>query len=144
MAVPRLAGRVDDPALPTRSWLGAYAGSFTTCEVNSSFYRLPDRDTFARWADAVPPDFRFAVKASRYLTHVRRLREPREPVDRLLQAAAGLGARLDTVLLQLPPDLRRDDDRLAACLAAFDARVPCRGRVPPSQLVRPCGVRRAR
>jgi uncharacterized protein YecE (DUF72 family) len=109
--------------VPARSWLGAYAHTFTTCEINNSFYRLPDRETFARWAGAVPTDFRFAVKASRYLTHVKRLQEPREPVERLLGAAAGLGTRLAVVLLQLPPTLRRDDERLVGCLAAFPAGV---------------------
>lgn len=104
---------------PTRTWLEHYSEVFSTCEINSSFYRLPDRDTFVRWAHAVPADFCFAVKASRYLTHVRRLATPREPVGRLVRAASGLGDRLGVVLLQLPPTLPRDDARLRDTLARF-------------------------
>jgi uncharacterized protein YecE (DUF72 family) len=111
--------------LPARAWLEEYASRFPTVEVNNTFYRLPERATFARWAAAVPDGFRFAVKASRYLTHVRRLREPREPVQRLLRAAAGLGDALGPVLLQLPPTLGADPQLLAATLREFprDLRV---------------------
>jgi uncharacterized protein YecE (DUF72 family) len=110
-------------AAPTRAWLAAYAETFCTCEVNNSFYRLPTKETFARWAEIVPPEFCFAIKASRYLTHVRRLLEPQEPVTRLMDAAGGLGPRLGVVLLQLPPTMRRDDERLAATLSRFPASV---------------------
>ena len=77
-------------------------------ENNNSFYRLPPRETFESWRDRTPDDFVMAVKASRYLTHVRRLRDPAEPAARLLAAAAGLGAKLGPVLLQLPPTLQAD------------------------------------
>jgi uncharacterized protein YecE (DUF72 family) len=109
--------------LPVRAWLAEYASRFPTVEVNTTFYQLPERATFASWADAVPDGFRFAVKASRYLTHVRRLREPREPVRRLLAAAAGLGDHLGPVLLQLPPDLRADPGSLEATLREFPREV---------------------
>ena len=111
------------PGVPQRRWLEYYAGQFATVENNGTFYRLPSRDTFASWRDRVPEDFVMTVKASRYLTHVRRLRDPAEPVRRLLDAAAGLGGRLGPVLLQLPPDLRAVPELLAECLRQFPAAV---------------------
>jgi uncharacterized protein YecE (DUF72 family) len=105
--------------VPVRSWLETYAEHFGTVELNNAFYRLPTRENFASWRDRVPPDFVIAVKASRYLTHIRRLKDPAEPVDRLLTHAAGLGDRLGPVLLQLPPTLRADPPLLDACLACF-------------------------
>ncbi len=109
--------------LPQRAWLGHFAGQFATVEVNNAFYRLPERQTFANWRAQTPDDFRFAVKMSRYLTHIRRLREPAEPVARFLDRAAGLGDRLGPVLLQLPPTLRADADALDAVLAQFPTGV---------------------
>jgi uncharacterized protein YecE (DUF72 family) len=84
-----------------------------------TFYRTPAAKTFSRWRDAVPDDFRFAVKASRYLTHVRRLQSPREPVEFLMDRASRLGDRLGPILLQLPPDMPVALDRLDRTLAAF-------------------------
>jgi uncharacterized protein YecE (DUF72 family) len=107
--------------LPQRAWLAHYATSFGTVEVNNAFYRLPEQSVFERWRAETPPGFVVAVKASRYLTHVRRLRDPAEPVARLAERAAGLGDRLGPYLLQLPPSLRADADRLDACLRAFPA-----------------------
>lgn len=101
--------------LPTRRWLAYYATQFVTVELNNTFYRLPTADAFGAWRAEVPPDFVFTVKASRYLTHYRRLRDPEEPVERVLGAAAGLADSLGPVLLQLPPDLRSDVDALARC-----------------------------
>jgi uncharacterized protein YecE (DUF72 family) len=100
-------------------WLSFYAERFATVEVNNAFYRLPERDTFVHWRDSVPSDFVFAVKASRYLTHVKRLEDPAEPVARLMERVSGLGSRLGPILLQLPPNLPADPDRLDAALAAF-------------------------
>jgi uncharacterized protein YecE (DUF72 family) len=108
---------------PQRAWLGAYARRFPTVEVNNAFYRLPERSTFEKWRAEVPDDFVVAVKASRYLTHVKRLRDPAEPVARLMGRAAGLGDLLGPVLLQLPPTLRAAPDLLDECLAAFPAGV---------------------
>jgi uncharacterized protein YecE (DUF72 family) len=109
--------------LPVRAWLEEYAARFPTVEVNNTFYRLPERSTFAGWAASVPHGFRFAVKASRYLTHVRRLRAPHDPVQRLLRAASGLGDALGPILLQLPPTLPADPLLLAATLDEFPADV---------------------
>jgi uncharacterized protein YecE (DUF72 family) len=107
--------------LPQRLWLEHYAGVFGTVEVNNAFYRLPERATFEAWRERTPEDFVVAVKASRYLTYVRRLREPEEPVGRLMDRARGLGGRLGPVLLQLPPTMRVDVAALDATLAAFPA-----------------------
>ncbi|ROO84685.1 uncharacterized protein YecE (DUF72 family) [Actinocorallia herbida] len=107
-----------------KRWLAYYGARFPTVENNNAFYRLPERDTFAGWKASVPDGFVMAVKASRYLTHMKRLRDPAEPVRRLLRAAEGLGTALGPVLLQLPPTLRGDPDRLAACLRAFPRGVP--------------------
>ncbi|MBU6532811.1 DUF72 domain-containing protein [Streptomyces sp. NPDC057245] len=107
------------PGLPVRRWLEHYAAGFATVEINNAFYRLPSWETFAGWRERLPPDAVVAVKASRYLTHVRRLRDPAEPVGRLLAHAAGLGDRLGPVLLQLPPTLRADAALLDTCLSCF-------------------------
>ena len=107
--------------LPQARWLEHYASSFRTVEVNNTFYRLPGRDAFEQWAQRTPADFVMAVKASRYLTHVRRLQDPEEPVGRLMKAAAGLGPKLGPVLIQLPPDLRARPDDLDRTLSSFPA-----------------------
>ncbi|MDH6448833.1 MULTISPECIES: DUF72 domain-containing protein [unclassified Streptomyces] len=105
--------------VPVRSWLEEYAAHFPTVEINNAFYRLPSRETFEAWRERVPADFVVAVKASRYLTHIKRLKDPEEPVHRLMGHAEGLGGRLGPVLLQLPPTLRADPELLDACLACF-------------------------
>ncbi len=105
--------------VPQRRWLEHYARQFATVENNNAFYRLPAQETFTHWRERTPGDFVMAVKASRYLTHIRRLRDPAEPVARLLGAAAGLGDRLGPVLLQLPPNLAAEPQRLDECLAEF-------------------------
>jgi uncharacterized protein YecE (DUF72 family) len=100
-------------------WLEYYTERFAAVEVNNAFYRLPEKTVFERWAAIAPADFVVAVKASRYLTHVKRLSEPAEPVARLLERASGLGDHLGPVLLQLPPTMRADPQRLDETLAAF-------------------------
>lgn len=109
--------------MPTARWLEHYAGHFSAVEVDSTFYRLPRVETCAGWAAHVPDGFRFAVKASRYLTHLRRLREPQDPVARLLGVVRHLGPKLGPVLVQLPPDMPVSLDRLDATLASFPAGV---------------------
>ncbi len=125
------------PDVPQKRWLEHYAASYGTVENDGTFYRLPSRETFADWRARTPDDFVMAIKASRYLTHIRRLRDPAEPVERLMQAAGGLGSRLGPVLLQLPPNLTADPPRLDACLAEFakatadGVEVPVRVAVEP-------------
>jgi uncharacterized protein YecE (DUF72 family) len=109
--------------VPQRCWLEHYSRQFETVESNNAFYRLPERATFTQWRDRTPDDFVMAVKVSRYLTHIKRLREPAEPVARFLERTAGLGRKLGPVLLQLPPTLRADTRLLAATLREFPSRV---------------------
>jgi uncharacterized protein YecE (DUF72 family) len=116
------------PHVPARSWLGHYAQTFDTVELNNAFYRLPERATFTTWAAQVPDGFVMSVKASRYLTHIRRLRDPAEPVARLLDRLAGLNdpsgsSRLGPVLLQFPPTLPADAGLLDAVLQQFPPTV---------------------
>jgi uncharacterized protein YecE (DUF72 family) len=106
-------------ALPQRRWFERYVEAFATVENNSAFYRLPSHETVASWRAQMPADFVMAVKASRFLTHIKRLNDAEEPVRRFLDVAAGLGDRLGPVLLQLPPTLQAEPHRLAACLALF-------------------------
>jgi uncharacterized protein YecE (DUF72 family) len=109
--------------IPVRAWLEAYAERFATVESNNAFYRLPERRTFEDWAGRTPDDFVMAVKVSRFLTHIKRLADPEEPVDRFLRRVAGLGPKLGPVLLQLPPQMRLSADRLEATLDRFPADV---------------------
>ncbi len=109
--------------LPQRQWLEHYATTFVTVENNSAFYRLPSVETFRNWRNRTPDGFVMAVKASRYLTHIKRLQDPAEPVRRFIEAVAGLGDRLGPLLVQLPPNLPADARRLAECLDQFPAGV---------------------
>ncbi|RAQ97099.1 DUF72 domain-containing protein [Thermogemmatispora tikiterensis] len=111
---PHWVGRFYPPDLPPQEYLPYYARHFATVEINRSFYRLPPRSQFALWAEQVRfhPRFRFAVKASRYLTHMKKLRDAAEPQARLLEAARGLGQRLGPLLYQLPPHWKSDLGRL--------------------------------
>ncbi|MDQ4133735.1 MAG: DUF72 domain-containing protein [Actinomycetota bacterium] len=109
--------------LAQKHWLEHYAERFRVVEVNNAFYRLPEASTFAGWAERTPDDFLVAVKASRYLTHIRRLQEPAEPVHRLMDRARHLGIKLGPVLLQLPPNLAADGKALDQTLAQFPAGV---------------------
>jgi uncharacterized protein YecE (DUF72 family) len=93
---------------PQRAWLTHYAATFATVEVNNSFYQLPKEETFQRWRAAVPRDFLFAVKASRYITHIRRLRDAKESVDLFWSRATRLKSNLGPVLFQLPPNFKAD------------------------------------
>jgi uncharacterized protein YecE (DUF72 family) len=109
------------PGMGQARWLEFYADRFATVESNAAFYRLPEGDTFAAWADRTPADFVLAVKASRYLTHVRRLRDPAEPVALLVDRLRRLGRKRGPVLIQLPPTMKVDAQRLALTLDAFPA-----------------------
>jgi uncharacterized protein YecE (DUF72 family) len=105
--------------LPPGRWFDHVMAQFGTVEVNASFYRLPKPGVFSAWGLRTPPGGLVAVKASRYLTHIRRLREPAEPVARLMGRAGELGPRLGPVLLQLPPDFAADLELLEATLRQF-------------------------
>jgi uncharacterized protein YecE (DUF72 family) len=98
-----------------------YASTFQTVELNVTFYRMPSAATFENWARQAPEGFLFAVKASRYLTHVKRLQDPRSSVDYLMDRARLLGEHLGPILIQLPPDMSIELERLAETLDAFPA-----------------------
>jgi uncharacterized protein YecE (DUF72 family) len=104
-------------------WLEFYSERFRVVELNNSFYKLPKRETFAGWAERTPDDFVLAAKMSRYLTHVRRLKDPREPVERFLSHAGALRSKLGPVLLQLPPTLKATEGVLGEVLGVFPTGV---------------------
>lgn len=112
-------GRLYPDGVPVREWLPFYAERFRTVESNNAFYRLPEREIFVRWADQTPDDFVFSVKVSRFLTHIKRLREPEEPVARFADRVGGLGEKLGPALLQLPPNLKAEPELLDRVLALF-------------------------
>jgi uncharacterized protein YecE (DUF72 family) len=119
--------------LPQTRWLDHYSRTFDTVEINNSFYRLPEWRTFAGWGRRVDDTFLYAVKASRFLTHMKRLIEPQEPIDRLLKRARHLGTNLGPLLYQLPPRWVPDANRFETFLASLPKTVdlPRRaGRIP--------------
>ncbi len=105
--------------VPTSRWFEHYAARFDTVEINNSFYRLPEAETFARWRERAPSRFLYAVKASRFLTHMKKLKDPEEPIDRLFTRMRQLGRRLGPVLYQLPPGFKLDLPRLEHFLHAL-------------------------
>ena len=108
--------------VPAARWLEYYAGHFDTVEINNSFYRLPQANTFAEWRRRVPRSFLYAVKASRYLTHLKKLKEPGPPVSLFFSRARALGGRLGPVLYQLPPRWPRNLERLETFLRTLPRR----------------------
>ncbi len=119
-------GRFYPQKEPQRRWLALYAARFDTVEVNSTFYRLARRSAVEAWVRDTPSGFTFAVKASRYLTHVRRLNEIEQGIQRFYEPLEPLieAGRLGPVLWQLPENFHRDDERLARWLRA-PARLAC-------------------
>lgn len=109
------------PKLPKGRWYEHVLADFATVELNVSFYRLPKREVFAGWDARAPRDAVITVKASRYLTHIKRLRDPQPSVDMLMERATALGRHLGPVLIQLPPSMDVDAANLAATLDAFPA-----------------------
>jgi len=109
-------------ALAKHRWFSHYASHFDTVEINNTFYRLPAAETFAKWRDASPPGFCFALKFSRYGTHFRRLRQPASLIGTFLERACQLGDRLGPILVQLPPGWNVNVRRLAEFLAAAPPR----------------------
>ncbi len=99
--------------LPAREWLSFYAQRFATVELNASFYRQPRTGTWELWRETAPEGFRFAVKASRFITHIKRLAGCADPLERFLAGARRLGDRLGPVLYQMPPSFHRTDENVA-------------------------------
>ena len=105
------------PGLPVAKWFGHYAESFDTVEINNSFYRLPPPETFAKWRDQAPPGFLYAVKANRFLTQAKKLKDCAEPIARMMASVCKLGPTLGPILYQLPPRFRINLERLEEFLA---------------------------
>jgi uncharacterized protein YecE (DUF72 family) len=101
--------------------LSFYAERFHTVELNNTFYRLPNEQTLLQWSTQVPPDFEFSLKASRIITHIRRLKDVADPVDYLFRTVATLGKKCGPVLFGLPPNMKKDIERLDSLLALVPA-----------------------
>lgn len=111
--------------LPQKRWLGHYSTVFDTVELNVTFYRLPPASTFDRWRAETPPGFGFSVKGSRFVTHIKRLREPEAPVALFFERALRLKEKLSAVLWQFPPGFAFDRERLRRFLELL-RRYPAR------------------
>ena len=116
-------GRFYPPLLPKSRWLSYYATRFHTVELNSTFYRLPTESAVANWANQAVPGFLFAVKGSRYVTHILRLRDSAASVGNFCDRMGGLATHLGPVLWQLPPSMRRDDTLLQDFLAVLPSHL---------------------
>lgn len=114
------------PHLAGEAHLPFYAQHFSTVEINYSFYRLPEREVFETWRSQTPPDFCFAVKASRYLTHMKKLKEPAEHLTRLMERASGLAEKLGPILFQFPPTWHANIERLQGFLDLLSIYAPQR------------------
>ncbi|HEY1292629.1 MAG TPA: DUF72 domain-containing protein [Chloroflexota bacterium] len=114
-------GKFYPPKLAAAEFLPFFTSHFHTVEINYSYYQLPPRKTFEMWRRTVPRGFTFAVKASRYLTHMKKLNDPAEPLERLLHNARGLGRTFGPVLFQFPRQWKVNLGRLQEFMAALDA-----------------------
>lgn len=109
-------GQFYPEGMAEKHWFDHYGSIFSTVELNVTFYRIPKPETFTRWYEESAPDFTFAVKGSRYITHLKRLLDIEEPLDRFFTPALSLKEKLSVVLWQFPPDFNCDPDRLAEFL----------------------------
>lgn len=103
--------------LPVSRWFGYYSEHFDTVEINNSFYRLPSAEVFQAWRRQAPEGFLYAVKATRFLTHRKKLKDPEQPLQNFLVPARHLGPRLGPLLFQLPPRWHCDLERLRRFVA---------------------------
>lgn len=130
--------------LPARQMLAYYAERLPAVEINNTFYRLPKESVVASWGAQVPDTFRFAIKASQRITHMKRLKDAGDETAYLLRTVATLGEKLGVLLFQLPPNARADRDRLASFLdllpagtrAAFEFRHPSWSEPAIAELLR--------
>jgi len=109
--------------LPEAQMLGFYAERLAAVEINNTFYRMPTPEQLGRWAAETPAGFRFALKSPRQITHIKKLADVADSVERLSAAASTLGERLGPILFQLPPFLKKDLPRLEAFLATLPPSV---------------------
>jgi len=112
-------GKFYPSGMPSSQMFDFYRRHFDTVELNNSFYRLPTFEAFARWRDAAPDKFLFAVKGSRFLTHNKKLKEPEQALQNLLPRAEVLGPKLGPILFQLPPKWKVNLERLESFLQAL-------------------------
>jgi uncharacterized protein YecE (DUF72 family) len=141
-------GRFYPPDLPKSRWLEFYARHFATVELNNSFYRLPTENAFALWRESSPQGFLYAVKVSRFITHIKRLRNAAEPLENFLSRARLLQDKLGPLLYQLPPQMPRNDAVLEAFLSllprglqhVFEFRHPSWLKPPVFDLLRRYGA----
>ena len=103
--------------LPAKEMLAYYSRRLPAVEINNTFYRLPQASMIENWRDQVPANFRFSIKATQRITHIKRLKNCAEETKYLLETTALLGERLGVVLFQLPPNSKKDNDRLSDFLA---------------------------
>jgi len=119
---PHWRGSFYSEDLPGERMLGFYAGHFHSTEINNSFYQLPQAQSLRRWCEAVPRDFVFAAKASRYITHMKKLRDPQASIRGFFERMEALGGRLGPILFQLPPRWHFNGERLAGLLECLSER----------------------
>lgn len=122
---PEWRGHFYPEKFPARSMLGFYAERFSTVEINYTFYRTPTETLLAGWAAGTPPRFVFTLKAPKRITHDRRLRDVDEPLRWFCDAAGALGTKLGPLLFQLPPNFKKETDRLAELLAMVPPGMRC-------------------
>jgi len=108
--------------LPNAKWLSFYARQFHTVELNNTFYRLPSEKAFTTWRESTPDNFMFAVKVSRFITHIKRLRNVGPAVEAFLSRADFLGEKLGPLLYQVPPSMKRNDELLQSFLSSLPRR----------------------
>ena len=117
-------GRFYPDVMPQRDWLSHFASRFPTVEINNSFYRLPTEDAFRRWRKETPDGFVFAVKASRFVTHIKRLKDGKEPNELFWSSARLLGDKCGPILYQCPPRFPLDAERLELFIRTVPKQVP--------------------
>jgi uncharacterized protein YecE (DUF72 family) len=117
------AGLFYPAGLPKSKWLEYYTGHFNTVEINNTFYRQPKPETFTNWHKQAPKNFLYTVKANRYITHIKRLKDAKEPLERFLKGALLLKKNLGPILYQLPPGFHKDLDRLRRFLKVLPKKL---------------------
>jgi len=108
--------------LPRSRWFDYYARDFDTVEINNTFYQLPKQQTLKNWYEQAPQDFIYSVKANRYITHIKRLKEASGPLERFFETVGQLKSKLGPVLYQLPPNFHKDLNRLGGFIELLPSR----------------------
>jgi uncharacterized protein YecE (DUF72 family) len=122
---PHWRGSFYPEGLAGKDWLPHYAERLSSVEINNTFYQLPERSTLEQWKSIVPQSFLFSVKASRYITHMKKLRDPERSTERFFRRIEVLKGKLGPILFQLPPRWKRNAERLRSFLQAFPRRYVC-------------------